>query len=139
MLNHMRQIRILGMPKWKFKAIVQGGISKLPKAQQWNHFFQKYITKDVLLNVDTFENKLKRCRKHLENYLNNRPSARIPFTVFELGTGWYPIIPLGLYLSGASEIWSFDKNPNLSTQYVKETLSWFVKYAESGILFELLP
>jgi hypothetical protein len=51
----------------------------------------------------------------------------------------YPVIPVGLYLSGASKIWTIDKTPLLRRKSVAAVLSLFLEYAASGRLFELLP
>jgi len=60
-------------------------------------------------------------------------------SVLELGTGLYPIIPLVLYLSGASKIWTIDKVPLLRPKSVATVLRLFIDYATSGRLFEIVP
>jgi len=60
-------------------------------------------------------------------------------SVLELGTGLYPVIPVGLYISGASKIWTIDKAPLLRRKSVATVLRLFLEYATSGRLFELLP
>ena len=60
-------------------------------------------------------------------------------SVLELGTGLYPVIPVGLYLSGASKIWTIDKVSLLRPKSVATVLHLFIQYATSGRLFELLP
>lgn len=92
------------MPHWILKAVVQGGISVLPKSQLWNHLFQKCVTKSLDLNTSRFERKLIQCKRHMENYLTIMPTRKTLFSVLELGTGWHPIIPVSLYLCGASKI-----------------------------------
>jgi len=60
-------------------------------------------------------------------------------SVLELGTGLYPVIPVGLYLCGASKIWTIDKVSLLRRTSVATVLRLFMEYATSGRLFELLP
>jgi hypothetical protein len=60
-------------------------------------------------------------------------------SVLELGTGLYPVIPMGLYLCGASKIWTIDKVSLLRRTSVATVLRLFMEYATSGRLFELLP
>jgi hypothetical protein len=55
-----------------------------------------------------------------------------------LGTGWWPIVPIGLYLCGAREIWSFDMVPLLRRDLLKSILKFFNDYAESGELKKFL-
>ena len=60
-------------------------------------------------------------------------------SVLELGTGLYPIIPIGLYLSGASKIWTIDKVSLLRPKSVAMVLRFFIDYATSGRLVEIVP
>lgn len=60
-------------------------------------------------------------------------------SVLELGTGLYPIIPIGLHLSGASKIWTIDRVSLLRPQSVAMVLRFFIDYATSGRLFEIVP
>ena len=60
-------------------------------------------------------------------------------SVLELGTGLYPVIPIALYLSGASRIWTIDKVPLLRPKSVAIVLRLFIDYATSGRLFEIVP
>jgi len=60
-------------------------------------------------------------------------------SVLELGTGLYPVIPVGLYISGASKIWTIDKVSLLRRTSVATVLRLFIEYAKSGRLFEFLP
>ena len=57
----------------------------------------------------------------------------------ELGTGWFPVLPVGLYLAGASRIVTYDINPLLSTYTLRQVVRYFVELHESGELAHLLP
>ena len=127
------------MTCWLLKAMVQGGISLLPKPYSWNYLFQKHVTKSLSLSATGFESKLMQCRRHIENYFATEHAHRTSFSVLELGTGWHPIVPLGLWLCGASSIWTIDKNSLLHIADVREILSLFAKYARAGNLIEALP
>jgi len=127
------------MSHWMFKAAVQGGISFLPKNQFWNYLFQKYVTKSLDLNVRRFEIKLRQCKKHIENYFAVMPEHKTALSILELGTGWHPIIPIGLFLCGAAKIWTIDRTSLLSCKRVREVLQVFVKYAQRGDLIKILP
>lgn len=127
------------MSYWMLKALFQGGISFLPRNQSWNYLFQKYITKSLDLNATKFENKLMQCKEHMENYLATIPVGKSSFSVLELGTGWLPIIPIGLYICGASKIWTVDKISLLHSSRVREVLTVFIEYAQNGSLVKILP
>ncbi len=93
--------------KWKLKAVVQKGISILPRPERTNFFFQKYITKGVSLTDEHFGFKIRHAKDHID-YLKKYAEKRTDNIVLELGTGWYPIIPLVFYLSDAGRIISVD-------------------------------
>lgn len=79
--------------KWLIKALVQKSISYLPNSQGINYFFQKHVTGGVHLTDEHFRLKLDHARDHhqyLLAYGKNNPDQ----TILELGTGWYPVVPL---------------------------------------------
>ncbi|HYW78307.1 MAG TPA: class I SAM-dependent methyltransferase [Thermoguttaceae bacterium] len=127
------------MQKWKIKAAVQKVLSLLPNSQFWNSFFQKFVTRRYSLSERVFKVKLTRCNELLEQarHAVGRPSEN--FTVLELGTGWHPVLAIGMYLCGASKIWSVDIESLMTTDNVRSTVEFFVQYAQSGRLLELLP
>lgn len=130
------------MPSWYLKAGIQGVLSLLPQSQRWNYIFQRNISKGLRLKDRYFEGKLSTCNQHLDHYRNyaEHPAAdTIPAQVLELGSGWLPIVPIGLYLSGVNQIISVDINPLLRDELVTETLQHFLKYAGEGRLAQHLP
>jgi len=127
------------VPSWVLKAAAQSGLSLLPKNHVWNYLLQKHVTKSLDLNPEWFERKLAQSRMHIENYLAARPARWAPRSVFEIGTGWYPVLPLALYVCGAARIWTIDKFPWLRLDAVRATIRLFVEYAASGRLSQTLP
>jgi len=128
------------MRYWVLKALVQGAISVLPRNQYWNYLLQNYVSKSLCFSNSKFDLKLRECKKHLENFFSlSHVHNKTSFSVLELGTGWYPIIPIGLYLCGATRVWTIDRTHLLSRTRVKEVLRLFVKYAEIGNLVKILP
>jgi hypothetical protein len=59
--------------------------------------------------------------------------------VFEVGSGWYPFIPIGMVLCGAAKIWTFDVEPLLSAERARLALSFYARYAQEGKLQRFLP
>jgi hypothetical protein len=127
------------MPNWKAKAAVQDLLSLLPGSDYWNMLLQRYVTRLLVLTPSRFEQKLSQCRRHLERTESATGKPWSAFSVLELGTGWHPIIPMGMYLSGASVVWTVDIASLLSPDRVVEAAGFFVRYAGSGRLAELLP
>jgi regulatory protein YycI of two-component signal transduction system YycFG len=95
------------MKKWKQKAIVQKIISYLPWSHQINYIFQKYVTKGVYLSEEYFLDRLGHAREHIKGY-QKYAGKTIPNTTLEIGTGWYPIVPISFFLAGSDEIYSVD-------------------------------
>jgi len=125
------------MPAWILKAMIQKGISFLPGGSHINTLFQKYITKGLQLTDELFESKLKHCQAHAEA-LNQYTSFTENITALELGTGWYPIVPIGLYLQGAGNIISLDIKSTVTKKTIHAVLKKFLAYNEIGKLHTLL-
>ena len=127
------------MPHWLIKSAIQRTISLLPASQVWNSLFQTYVTRSLDLSALRFEGHLDHCRIHLENLAKATPSVARDFTVMEIGTGWYPVVPVGLFLCGAGEIQTFDIDPLLRPDRMKRMLDRFVGHHETGALAKSLP
>lgn len=126
------------MKKWILKAIVQKLISYLPNASSWNYLFQKYVTKGVNLSDEYFENKITHAKDHLA-YFNNLGGSVDGKIVLELGTGWYPVVPLAMYLNGASTIYSLDITPWMTKERIITTLEKYLEWEGQGKLSTFLP
>lgn len=84
--------------KWKLKAVVQKALSFLPAPERANHWFQKNITKGVRLTDEHLGYKIRHARDHIR-YFNKYSAAGGDKILLELGTGWYPIVPVMTYLT----------------------------------------
>jgi hypothetical protein len=125
--------------RWILKAALQQVIGLLPRSYLWNALLQKYVTDGYYPSRATFQGKLIHCRQHLHHYLQFSPTPQTGFTVLELGTGSWPVVPLGLYLCGASEIWSYDLVPALNRETLRRILDLFCKARRTGLLESILP
>ena len=96
------------MPYWMLKAMTQRLIGFLPNPHYWNELAQTRITGSIQLPPDEFAVKLGACRTHLEHLRTLRRATPRHFVALELGTGWFPVVPIGLFLCGASEVWTWD-------------------------------
>lgn len=126
------------MRKWILKAVLQKAISFLPGGYRLNYLFQKYITRGVRLSDLYFEDRLAHLRQHLAysgKYLGGPEGLR----VLELGTGWYPVIPVGLYLAGVRQITTVDISRLMDKEKVVTTIGRFLDYYRLGRLEELFP
>lgn len=124
--------------KWVLKAIVQKTISFLPNSQRINFFFQKYVTKGVFLSDAYFEDRLEHARHHLEAWERYSGGAPLRNTL-ELGTGWYPVVPISLFLYGAETIRTVDVTLLTGAGHVLTTIRKFLEYADAGKLGQYIP
>lgn len=119
------------MKKWYLKAIVQKIISFLPFRNRINFFFQKYVTKGVDLHEEHFFNKFQHLLDHLEHFSATNGKDQLKgVTCLELGTGWYPIIPIGYFLKGADKIYSVDISAHLTTATLLRCLEEIDRHQE---------
>ena len=124
--------------KWIIKAIVQKTISYFPGSQSINSFFQKYVTGGVHLTDEHFSLKLQHALDHhqvLLKYSGNQ-SRR---TILELGTGWYPIIPVLFYLTSSGKVISIDIQGWMTRRTQLTTILKMQEWREKGKFDDLLP
>src|ERR1051325_9580592 len=123
--------------KWIAKAIVQKGISFLPYSHTINFLFQKYVTRGVYLSDEYFEDRLIHCANHYKNF--RKYNSTRDFSHLEIGTGWYPVVPAGMFLYGAASITTVDLTRLSTEEYTHITLRKFLEYYHSGRLQKFLP
>ena len=87
--------------------MVQKAISFLPGAEDINLLFQKYVTKGVYLDDTHLTYKIEAARDHL-HFFRAKLTEADRLEVLELGTGWYPIVPLIFYLCKVGRVTSLD-------------------------------
>ena len=116
------------MSKWIIKAIVQKIISFLPFRNRINFFFQKYVTKGVRLSDEYFIDRLEHAIHHLESYRSQKNS--IPDSSLELGTGWYPVVPVYNFLVGVEQIFTLDLNRYMNRSRLQDCLAKFIANKE---------
>jgi SAM-dependent methyltransferase len=121
------------MKIWIQKAIVQKCISFLPFSQKINFLFQKYVTKGVYLTDAYFEDKISHLHKHLSFY-KKHTGENYPRKTLELGTGWYPVIPVGMYLCGSDQNITVDISPLTNRNNILLTLQKYVEWFDDGKL-----
>lgn len=121
------------MEKWKQKALVQKAISFLPLRHRINFLFQKYVTKGVHLTDGYFTDRLAHACEHLRAF-DRHAAGHALSSSLELGTGWYPIVPVSLFLRGAQVVHTIDVAPLCSRSNLVTALRMFGAYYSSGKL-----
>jgi len=126
------------MASWVIKAAAQRAIGVLPWPHYWNGLLQERVSGTVILDETRFVDKLARARGHLRAYAA-RAGETPPGRVVEIGTGWFPVVPLALWLRGAGEVHSFDLADHLDDARLAATLARFAEFRRDGRLDALLP
>ena len=120
------------VPKWMIKAAIQGCLARLPARRQLNRFFQRYISRTLELDRDYFLSKWNQVETHIDIFMHNAPLAEEHPVVLELGTGWFPVTPVGLALAGARKIITIDIDPLLTSRQGHLTIDRYIETIESG-------
>ena len=119
------------------KAIIQKLISYLPGARHINHAFQ-VLSGRFGLSDQEFKDKLIHLEHHLAHF-QKLTKTTIPRRVLELGTGWFPVLPIGLYLIGSEHIVTVDIRPHLTKKHLLKTLRKFLEWHAKGDLYDRIP
>jgi hypothetical protein len=126
------------MASWLAKAMVQRGIGALPYPQFWNGLLQDWVTHSTRLTNEIFRENLRNCGIHLANLQRYNLTKLGGFSAFELGTGWFPVVPIGLFLCGAREVWAWDIAPLLKIDRLKDVIARFLELEERQLLKDYL-
>lgn len=121
------------MKRWQLKAVVQKGASFLPFPHHVNFLFQKYVTKGVNLTDNYFTDRLEHANAHIRAFGRCSPGKKIAASL-ELGTGWYPVIPVSLFLHGVDRAYTVDVTEHCGAGNIVATLRMFRDYEERGKL-----
>jgi SAM-dependent methyltransferase len=127
------------MPSWILKACVQRAVGALPAAHFWNELCQQYISRSQNFTNEKFNDRIDACRTHLEHFRSHAEPIRDRINVIELGTGWYPVVPIGLWLCGADKVRTYDIAQHLTSARLTATLQRFVEIFDNGTLMDRLP
>jgi SAM-dependent methyltransferase len=123
------------MARWIVKALVQRMIGFMPNPDYWSDLVQRRIAGSVDLTYPFFLSRLDVARRNLDAYARENSPAE----VLELGTGWFPIVPIALRLSGASHVRTCDIVEHVSPERLSATLQAFSRAAGDGELHRRFP
>lgn len=112
--------------------MVQGAIAPFPGRERANCLLQKHLTGSIVLTQEGFAAKVAQCEHHLRSYRACRGSDAVPASVLELGTGWFPIVPVGLALAGAERVITIDVTSLLDVPRTRRVLELYASALQSG-------
>jgi SAM-dependent methyltransferase len=97
---------------WKIKAAAQGLLSVVPGGRWVNDRLQRALGDLRHLHV-TFDGKFEDWRLPM-TYLQDNGIWKPGLRLLEVGTGWYPALPLAFSLAGAESVRTYDINRHLN-------------------------
>lgn len=118
--------------KWVAKAVLQKGISFLPHPQRANHFFQDHVTHSTTLTREFVAMHVGWAADHLDA-LRRHGETTEGFRAVELGSGWFPIVPLCFHLAGASSVEMVDLEDLSRPELVRQAVEAVVDGVDSGM------
>ncbi|MEM6782776.1 MAG: class I SAM-dependent methyltransferase [Bacteroidota bacterium] len=132
------------MASWVLKAALQKTIGLLPMSARINEVFQTYVTKSIDLEAGTFEDKLALSARHLDYYRSHNGVASAepspaPRVLVDIGTGWYPDLPLSAFLCGTQAVHTYDIDRLVKPERLRRLMAYYLDYADRGVLTQHLP
>lgn len=127
------------MASWKIKGAIHKVLAAIPMGHSINELLQIFVTKSLELTTSRFENKLNDFKRHWGHYHSFSTQQVPPTRALELGSGWYPMTPIGLYLCGVDEIWTCDIAPLLKPSRIRLAMNKVVEYSDEGKLAAYWP
>ncbi len=120
------------MSRWIVKAAVQGVLSRLPNPQRYNGLLQTHVARSLTMSDQDFIAKWRHLNGHLGSFRRHGPPGQRSFVALELGTGWFPIVPVGLALSGARSVYTVDPESLLTQERLRFTLERYARFVATG-------
>lgn len=125
------------MNRWLLKAAAQGVLARLPYRQWWNYQVQRHLTRSLRPNRADLNTRLRSARKHIRYYLAGAETDTPPAVALELGTGWFPLLPIALYLAGVGQVYTVDIQNLLRPGYFFAMLRLLASYSLTELTDQL--
>ena len=126
--------------RWLAKSALQNAISVLPGSVAVNGLLQRYGTGSVVMTPERVVARLVRVGgRHVEHQRRFGEQPLEETTVVEVGTGFVPLLPVGLYLAGAAAVHTYDIARLANTARTADLLRQIVAAADSGALERECP
>lgn len=127
-----RSLRGSPLNRWWVKAAAQGALAALPGAGHLDDRLRRWLAPPRLTESYALS-KWHHVEQHLKA-MGRRPGESLAgVEVVELGTGWFPLVPLGLALHGANVL-TLDKSTHLDAHQVRLTLRMLHDLVAAGTI-----
>ncbi len=124
---------------WILKAAIQKTLSLLPCSFQINYLIQRHITVGKILPLHFVEDRLRHAQKHTTAWKQFGCLRLEETAVMETGTGWYPIVPVAMFLLGFQSIATIDIRKLCNAASVQQTLLAIFGLHQQNRLAYFLP
>jgi hypothetical protein len=126
--------------RWLAKSALQNAISVLPGGVAVNGLLQRFGTGSVVMTPERVVARLVRVGgRHVEHQRRFGEQPLEQSTVVEVGTGFVPLLPVGLFLAGAAAVHTYDVARLSNTARTSDLLHQIVAAADSGALERECP
>jgi hypothetical protein len=114
---------------WRMKGAVQKGLSFIPGGEHLNNYLQKSVggLRDFSSNIATKVNNWTRTVRYLQDVRFNVREA----TLVEIGTGWYPTLPICFSLVGVGRVLTYDTVRHMNAALTFRMLALLERHLDS--------
>ncbi|MFO1515223.1 MAG: hypothetical protein U1F83_20375 [Verrucomicrobiota bacterium] len=120
------------MPNWWIKAGIQRAIRGCPIVPGGMPLFQQYVTRSIVLSPGQCADKLRETHRYFQSSSDNMREDPPELQGLEIGTGWYPTIPLAFICGARSS--QLRHRPATQRERLKALLKLLVTFDADGTL-----
>jgi len=88
--------------RWQYKALLQRLFSIVPRGEQLNYLFQRYVTRSQPVGEREFSRNIANAKQHLEHLRHYTTRPILGATLYEFGAGSDLLTPLVFHACGVS-------------------------------------
>lgn len=136
--NDLPEVIGNSMPHWYLKAIPQKLLSVLPGGSLIHEWMQRRVAGSLEITDFLLEDRLAHVARHLDAWKTFGQTENAP-TCLEIGTGWYPIVPLGMALCGAKSVYSVDVTLHTNSTNLSRLFEVFIEARKAKKLEQYFP
>lgn len=107
---------------FKYKCFLQRVFSTLPRGEQLNYVFQKYVTHTLPISDDCFIARVNQAYNHYlkyTKYAENRQKG----IYYEFGAGWHLVSPIMMSLLGFRKLYCVDIRKLITAELIQDTVT----------------
>jgi hypothetical protein len=120
---------------WKYKAIVQMALSKIPLGHNANYLLQKYVTKSFPKSDSSFLTYVEYVKTNIIDIFNQFSHKSVGQSSFyEFGVGWELTTPLVLWYYGVNNQIIVDIRDLIKQELVEDTIHKLSDFKLKGLI-----